>query len=104
MGTVSRTGDPNLVKANIVQVTPLIQGQNNYRILRSSLHGEHRRVKVLTPYQRAAETDLDPRKPWINPAMLNEFNNYLRTFDYNRPLDTSKLNIDIVLTSGYYLD
>lgn len=101
---MSRTGDPNLVKQNIVQVTPLIQGQNNYRILRSNLYGEHRQVQVLTPYQKSIGTDLDPRKPWVNPSKLNEFNNFLRTFDYKRELDKSKLNIDIMLTSGYYLD
>lgn len=104
VGTVSRTGDPELVKQNIVQVTPLIQGQNSYRILRSNLYGEHRRVKVVTPYQKSAGTDLDPRKPWINPAVLNEFNNYLRAFDYNKPLESERLIIDIVMTSGYYLD
>lgn len=97
-GTISKTGDINLVKENIVQVAPLIQGQNRYYLYNTISSNKVTNRNIIT-----REGVLLNEKTWLHPKLYNEFNLALQTFNYNEEPNPERLVIPLVATRGRYV-
>lgn len=98
-GTVSKTGDFNLVNTHIVQVAPLIQGQNTYRTYNSE-QKVYEQPKVT--FWVSKQNPFFYEKTWLDPKLFTEFNALLRQFNLNQTPNRDQFNIPFLVTKGKF--
>lgn len=103
-GTINKTGNINQVNQNIVQIAPLIQGQNTYQTFNGivSTNGTKRIINFNNETLRYEKT-------WLNPNLWRLFNN--KVSDISKKISNpevqpnpSRLVIPLLLTRGRYLE